>query len=96
MKLRHKLLIAKFLPSWPACSVWAGIMAEISAAASEQRSGINQVNGTVSDLDRMPQRNAALVEQSAAATDSLRALAGALTKVPAGLALGAQRRPGPA
>ena len=48
------------------------IIGEISAAASEQSSGIGQVNGAVTDLDRMTQQNAALVEQSAAAADSLK------------------------
>ena len=47
------------------------IIGEISAATSEQRSGIGQVNGTVSELDRMTQQNAALVEESAAAAESL-------------------------
>jgi methyl-accepting chemotaxis protein len=48
------------------------IMGQISAAAAEQSSGIGQVNGAVSDLDRMTQQNAALVEQSAAAAESLK------------------------
>ncbi|MEO7245003.1 MAG: hypothetical protein ABIX12_07630 [Rubrivivax sp.] len=47
------------------------IIGEISAAASEQRAGIVQVGGAVSELDRMTQQNAALVEQSAAAAQSL-------------------------
>jgi methyl-accepting chemotaxis protein len=48
------------------------IIGQISAAAAEQSSGIGQVNGAVSDLDRMTQQNAALVEQSAAAAESLK------------------------
>jgi methyl-accepting chemotaxis protein len=48
------------------------IIGEISAAAAEQSSGIGQVNGAVTELDRMTQQNAALVEQSAAAAESLR------------------------
>ncbi|WP_200228971.1 methyl-accepting chemotaxis protein, partial [Rubrivivax gelatinosus] len=48
------------------------IIGEISAAAGEQSSGIRQVNGAISELDRMTQQNAALVEQSAAAAGSLR------------------------
>jgi len=47
------------------------LMAEISAATSEQRDGIGQVNSAVSHLDQMTQQNAALVEQSAAAATSL-------------------------
>jgi methyl-accepting chemotaxis protein len=48
------------------------IIGEISAAASEQSEGIGQIGGAVAQLDDMTQQNAALVEQSAAASDSLR------------------------
>jgi len=47
-------------------------IAEISAASGGQREGIAEVNGAVGALDRMTQQNAALVEQSAAAAESLR------------------------
>ena len=55
------------------------MIGEISAAAAEQSSGIGQVNGAVSSLDRMTQQNAALVEQSAAAAESLKDQAARLT-----------------
>ena len=48
------------------------IIGEITAAASEQSEGIGQVNSAVSQLDQMTQQNAALVEQSAAAAESLK------------------------
>ncbi|MBV8503729.1 MAG: hypothetical protein JO006_18670 [Paucibacter sp.] len=48
------------------------IIGEISAASTEQSSGIGAVNGAVGELDQMTQQNAALVEQSAAAAQSLR------------------------
>jgi methyl-accepting chemotaxis protein len=48
------------------------IIGEISAAAVEQSQGIAQVNGTVIELDQMTQQNAALVEESAAAAQSLK------------------------
>jgi methyl-accepting chemotaxis protein len=48
------------------------IIGEISAAAVEQSQGIAQVNGTVTELDQMTQQNAALVEESAAAAQSLK------------------------
>ena len=48
------------------------IIGEISAAATEQSTGIGQVNGAIGQLDQMTQQNAALVEQSAAAADSLK------------------------
>jgi methyl-accepting chemotaxis protein len=55
------------------------IIGEITTAASEQRDGIGQVNGSVAELDRATQQNAALVEQSAAAAESLKQQASALT-----------------
>jgi len=48
------------------------IIGEISAASSEQSTGINHVNGAVLQLDQMTQQNAALVEESAAAAESLK------------------------
>ena len=48
------------------------IIGEITAAASEQSDGIGQVNASVIALDQMTQQNAALVEQSAAAAESLK------------------------
>jgi methyl-accepting chemotaxis protein len=48
------------------------IIGEITAAASEQSQGIGQVNTAVTQLDQMTQQNAALVEQSAAAAESLK------------------------
>jgi methyl-accepting chemotaxis protein-2 (aspartate sensor receptor) len=48
------------------------IIGEISAAAAEQSHGIGNVNATVGELDQMTQQNAALVQQSAAAAESLR------------------------
>ncbi len=48
------------------------IIAEISAAAGEQGEGIGQVNVAVTQLDQMTQQNAALVEESAAAAESLK------------------------
>ena len=48
------------------------VIGEITAAASEQSSGIGQVHGAVTSLDQMTQQNAALVDESAAAAESLR------------------------
>jgi methyl-accepting chemotaxis protein len=47
------------------------IIGEISAAAAEQSQGIGQVNSAVAHLDQMTQQNAALVEESATAAESL-------------------------
>ncbi len=47
------------------------LIAEISQATLEQTTGIGQVGQAVGQLDEVTQQNAALVEQSAAASDSL-------------------------
>ena len=52
------------------------IMAEISAASSEQAMGVEQVGEAVVQMDQATQHNAALVEQMAAAASSLKVLAG--------------------
>ncbi|MDD0840021.1 methyl-accepting chemotaxis protein [Curvibacter sp. HBC61] len=57
------------------------IIGEIRAATAEQSQGIAQVNGSINQLDQMTQQNSALVEQSAAAADSLREQAMRLTEV---------------
>lgn len=49
------------------------VLNEISAATSEQRDGIGQVNVAVTDLDNMTQQNAAMVEESATAAAELKA-----------------------
>ncbi|MEP7099016.1 MAG: methyl-accepting chemotaxis protein [Burkholderiales bacterium] len=48
------------------------MIGEISAATDEQTQGLGQVGDAVTQLDQVTQQNAALVEQSAAAADSLR------------------------
>jgi methyl-accepting chemotaxis protein len=49
----------------------ANLISEISASTIEQASGISQVGNAVTQLDQMTQQNAALVEESAAAAESL-------------------------
>ena len=51
------------------------MVAEISRATAEQSVGIQGVNSAVSDMDKNTQQNAALVEESAAAAESLKAQA---------------------
>lgn len=54
------------------------LIEEIASATSEQTSGISQVNDAVSQLDHVTQQNAALVEESGAAAESLKEQAGRL------------------
>ena len=49
----------------------ADIISEISAASAEQTTGIDQVNQAVTSMDETTQQNAALVEEAAAAAESL-------------------------
>ncbi len=57
------------------------LIAEIAAATQQQSSGIGQVSDAVSQLDQVTQQNAALVEESAAASESLKHQAQALSDV---------------
>jgi methyl-accepting chemotaxis protein len=47
------------------------IMSEISSASSEQNAGIQQVNHAIGQMDDVTQQNAALVEEAAAAAETL-------------------------
>ncbi|NEX62657.1 methyl-accepting chemotaxis protein [Noviherbaspirillum galbum] len=49
----------------------ADIMSEITAASQEQSTGIEEVNRAIGQMDEMTQQNAALVEQAAAAAESM-------------------------
>ncbi|APW41439.1 methyl-accepting chemotaxis protein [Rhodoferax saidenbachensis] len=59
----------------------SALIGEITAASTEQRDGIAQVNQAVGNLDQMTQQNAALVEQSAAAASALHEQAQRLAEV---------------
>ena len=56
------------------------IMGEIASASDEQSRGIDQVGLAVSEMDRVTQQNAALVEESAAAASALEEQASRLTQ----------------
>ena len=57
------------------------IMSEIANASQEQSAGIEQVNLSIIEMDSMTQQNAALVEEAAAAAQSLQDQAGELARV---------------
>lgn len=59
----------------------AAIVGEISAASAEQEKAVTQLDAVVRGIDDNTQRNAALVEQSAAATQGLRHQAQDLVKL---------------
>src|SRR5476649_476096 len=57
------------------------IMGEIANASQEQSAGIEQVNHSIIEMDSMTRQNAALVEEAAAAAQSLQDQAGELARV---------------
>lgn len=59
----------------------SAMMTEIAEASLEQSAGIDQIGDAVQSLDQMTQQNAALVEESAAAAESLKQQAAELTKL---------------
>ncbi|RQM50347.1 HAMP domain-containing protein [Paraburkholderia bannensis] len=67
----------------------SSIMGEIEAATHEQSDGIEQVNRAVAQIDEVTQRNAALVEEAAAAAQSLEAQANTLREAVSVFNLGA-------
>jgi methyl-accepting chemotaxis protein len=64
------------------------LIGDIATAASEQGEGVKQVSQSVNDLDQMTQQNAALVEQTAAASASLQQQAQELAKAVSRFKLG--------
>lgn len=56
------------------------LLAKISAKAREQSTGVGHVGASILELDHMTQQNAALVEQTAAAAESLREQASSLSE----------------
>ena len=65
------------------------LIGEISAASMEQSTGIGQIGDAVTQLDQVTQQNAALVEESAAAAESLKVQAAQLAQVVSVFRLGA-------
>ena len=57
------------------------IMGEISSASAEQSAGIERVSQTIAQMDGVTQQNAALVEEAAAAAESMQHQAGNLAQV---------------
>jgi methyl-accepting chemotaxis protein len=69
----------------------ADLMNEISAASGEQRTGIEQVNQAVTQMDEVTQQNAALVEEASAAAQSMSSQAAALRELVSVFNIGAAR-----
>jgi methyl-accepting chemotaxis protein len=70
----------------------AELVSEISASAQEQALGLAQVNTAVNQMDQMTQQNAAMVEQSTAASHGLAQEAVELDRLVGGFRVGVQAR----
>ncbi len=70
------------------------IVAEITSASVEQSSGVQQVGEAVTQMDQATQQNAALVEESAAAAESLKGQAQGMVKAMAVFKLSTEGHPG--
>jgi methyl-accepting chemotaxis protein len=57
------------------------IMGEITAASTEQTAGIDEINRAVAQMDSVTQQNAALVEEAAAASESMQDQAAELARL---------------
>ncbi|MFZ6769403.1 methyl-accepting chemotaxis protein [Undibacterium sp. Di26W] len=57
------------------------IISEISSASQEQNTGIEQINLAITQMDQVTQQNAALVEEAAAAAETMQDQAGKLAHV---------------
>jgi len=71
------------------------IVAEIAAASREQATGLDQINTAVGSMDEMTQRNAALVEETTAAAQSLSGQANELANLVGFFKLDGSARPAP-
>ncbi|WP_027476694.1 methyl-accepting chemotaxis protein [Curvibacter gracilis] len=70
----------------------ADLISRISEATAQQAQGVAQIHGVVSEIDEGLRQNAALVEEAAAAADSLRSQTEALDSVLGYFQLGAREQ----
>ena len=68
-------------------------MGEITASTAEQSDGLDRINAAISALDTVTQHNSALVEEGAAAAQSLKDQAGQLADAVSAFKLDRVNRP---
>ena len=73
--------------------VISGFMTQIASSSHEQASGIAEINSAVTSLDQITQQNAAMAEESSAATQKLSSEAAGLADLVAGFKLGSEMKP---
>jgi methyl-accepting chemotaxis protein len=69
----------------------SGLIAEIASATQEQALALGEVNSAVNQMDKVTQQNAAMVEQSTAASHSLASEAQELTRLVGQFRIGAEQ-----
>ena len=69
------------------------LVGEIAASAQEQAGGLNEVNAAVNQMDTVTQQNAAMVEESTAASHSLAVETAELTRLVSQFDIGARTAP---
>jgi methyl-accepting chemotaxis protein len=74
----------------------SALIAEIAQASQEQSAGIVQVNTAISQMERVVERNAALVDHATQATEAMNAQAAALLDMASGFRLQGDAAPQPA
>lgn len=72
-----------------------GLVSEIAQAAQEQSTGLEQVNVAVNQMDQVTQQNAAMVEESTAASHALARETTTLSELMAQFRLGSLGRAAP-
>lgn len=68
------------------------IVAEIATASDEQSSGLGEINKAITEMDSMTQQNAALVEEAAAASESMDSQADTLDQLISFFVTGIERK----
>lgn len=68
------------------------IVAEIATASDEQSTGLGEINKAITEMDSMTQQNAALVEEAAAASESMDSQADMLDKLISFFVTGIERK----
>ena len=71
----------------------SGLVSDIAASAREQASGLGEINVAVNQMDQMTQQNAAMVEESTAASHSLAQETASLTELMARFRIGQDAAP---
>ncbi len=72
-----------------------GLVSEISVSAQEQSVGLHEVNIAISQMDQVTQQNAAMVEETTAATLALKGQTGELMRLITGFSISAASAPAP-